>query len=516
MANAYQDELPHGLTGTVRVLGRAESLAALGMTEATADPDLFRDDLEPAFLRSGPARPFAPGAGPRFKAAPLPRIPKTAVPIVPQLVDIYLSAGPNAADGRSCLRGNYSGCSLWRIRLELATKQVLDVEELQSTSPVGVCLGGKSHLQPAVSPNGERYAWQETCVDMLGAGDSQSIVEQAVAQEGLDYPKTVVGPSVPRPMYPNWFNDHTVIFTADNLGVPGQTLSSATDWATTATLVSQLGPTALRRTQMSWSDAHTSATPADANVAGRPRVVTFGGPIVGAGSILLPRVTDLQGANESRFDIPQVEWQLDSSDPPQCHHPAWNPDGTKILCTRYQGPEPIDGETQAGGALATYPVRRLFQFEWDGTEWVRFEGDSLGVAGAMVEALTGPEFNLISRRTDGTALDLFPPRLDEHAGSGGCGAYVWKFAEWCASERYLVATVYCTDSTTEEAGVPLASRVVLIDTEHSDSHQGYTDLVTLIEYHLAAGADTYLGTYNGVFSTCTSVSPDITPAGLEV
>ena len=201
--------------------------------------------------------------------------------------------------------------------------------------------------------------------------------------------------------------------------------------------------------------------------------------------------------------------------PPECHHPAWSPDGTRILCTRYQAAEHIIGDTQTVGVTVNYDVRRLYQFEWDGTRWVRYRGTTFlaPAPGAMVEALTGSEFNLITRDTGGTTLGLFPPRTDDGKLAEGCGAYVWKFAEWCASSRYLVATVYCTDNSSSEEGIPLNSRVVLIDTENTGSHLGYTDLVTIIEYWLDAGGTTYLGTYSGVFSTCTPVTDDSNAAG---
>lgn len=465
-----------------------------GCHEAFEDRTSWFDVDAPAVDRS-----VADPAGP-----PLP-------PSVVEVVDIYLSAGPHDDGDRSCQPNNYTGCSLWRIRLDLATKSALSVEELQSRDGSPVCMDGTTHLQPAVSPDGKRYAWQRTCFGAFGGGSSVRIVSQSIAREGLDPPVTVAMTEA-LPMYPNWFDDHTVIFTH---GSPSN-LSSVVDWATAAVATTELGPNGLRGIHYSWNDAYTSATPADSTVPGRPRIVTFGGFLGAAGEFHLPQVADLHGHDVTHFDIPQADWQPPlSPDPPECHHPAWNPDGTRILCTRYQGPEHVEGDTQTTDETVTYDLRRLYQFEWDGTEWVRYGGTSFVVpaAGAMVEALTGSEFNLISRDTSGAALNVFLPRFNKDADAEGCGAYVWKFAEWCASSRYVVATVYCTDNTSSEQGKPLHSRVVLIDTENTGSHLGYTDLVTIIEYWLDGGGTALLGTYSGVFSTCTPVADNEFLAG---
>lgn len=186
-------------------------------------------------------------------------------------------------------------------------------------------------------------------------------------------------------------------------------------------------------------------------------------------------------------------------------HPAWSPSGEKILCTRYQDAEEVIANHLVVPPIGTvtYGLRRLFVFEWDGSGWVPSGADAEGVAGALVEVLVDAAFDRISVDSSGVALGLFPPRADDDPSGAGCATYVWKFAEWCASERFVVSTVYCTDNA-QAGDVALHSRVVLIDTLTSGAADGYTDLISVIED--ATGVSR--GTYSGAFAACATVPDD--------
>lgn len=437
------------------------------------------------------------------------------------VVDIYLSAGPHDADGGgSCDRGDYTRCGLWRVRMGLGSKVVYDVKQVARTTASAECSGGRYHVEPAVAPGDDRYAWQHHCVDIM-TKDAAASIRQAAPTGSLKreegraanlVPTTAAGTSTPN--FPNWYSDHQILYSTNNADMMGTMWWSRSWNSGTFAEGGGLGPAGVRRQDTGFNDPDTHPAPAYM-AAPAPRVVTFGGPEVtlGNGNTYVehvPRVTDHKGDFKEVFSLPQG-WRTNDNDErkPECHHPAWNIEGTRILCTRYQDPEPFTGAVGDPDEGLDYEARRLYQFEFEAASgtWIPAEGDSAGEVGALIERLTAEEFNKISVDATGASLNLFPPRTSDSPSTDECGGYVWKFAEWCGSDRYVIATVYCVSSQSvqdqDADPTPLQSRVVLIDLENSATAAGYTDLISVIESWILAVAP---GEYSGVFGTCQKVS----------
>jgi hypothetical protein len=302
------------------------------------------------------------------------------------VVDIYLSAGPHEGYGtsgyRSCNNQSYVNCSLYRIRMDLGALRVLDVELVESAvPPLPDCPAGRSHIQPAVSPGGSHFAWVSQCWQTLnipgapqGAGDIELRV-RATAGGPAGYAVAagaVARPGGPFPSYPSWADDDTLLY--DTGGSSSAQTSMPTVWKTwawpafgntQAVVGPEATPGAIWPKGYEDPDVFHGASPAD-RPGGGPRMVTFGG---GAGR-KVPRTTDLSGSDEVGFDLP---W-TNSLGEPECHHPAWSPDGQQILCTRYQGPEQQVVATPFlllphGRHDWSVDYRRLYGFTFGGLRW---------------------------------------------------------------------------------------------------------------------------------------------------
>lgn len=517
MGAAYEDELPHGAMSTVRVLGREESLAAAGLTAATAPADLYAGEAD----SSGLWRPVASathGGVPSFSEASAdpadgPPVPAAGAPGILDYgaevtVDIYVTVGLHGAwPNPSCDHNDKSNCGLWWIQMLLPSKTVLNVAQLQTTDPDGECPNGRSHVQAAASPDATRYAWHRGCktgpYNANGDEVETNEIRVSLAPSEVGPPHEDIAYHTQRlTQFPNWYDEDTITFSMGAGVNTGQTLWAVTNPTSAPTVSAQTGPDAAVHTNFGYEDGFAHHPSKLGGAKQVPRIVTFGGLLDAnpSRSQRIPQVTDIDGGNRETFRVPEA-WRPNPNLDPECHHPAWNPFGTRNLCTRYQDSETWSGYLADLSTPWLYELRRLFAFQ-KGTllnQWRLTGADSFGTVGALVEPLTDAEFNNIP----GFGSNLFPPRKNTAHDSPGCTTYVWKFAEWCASERFLVATVYCTGTTLGDDGYPTAlhSRVVLIDTENSGSAAGYTDLTTIIEMQFGPPQ---VGQYSGFFASCGS------------
>lgn len=405
-----------------------------------------------------------------------------------QTVDIYMSAGPRGAnygdaDFRTCGHLNIATCSLYRVRYNLLTRTVVEWEVVSPAASGGFsCMengvpGYYGTSEPAVSPEGRLVATRR-CHRADASAISASI--QVWDNDGTPGPAVFHGRGTEVPQYGNWLSEDWVIFNKSSGDEKSVWLVGPWpdfDHGPAA----ELGPDA--GVEVSYQDPNVSHNAADA-ASREARIVTFGG----AGGELIPRVVGMFGERERAFDLPQT---IDGADFTQCHHPAWRPDGQQILCTRIQSAEVTDDG---------YKMSRLFGFTYDGASlWTD--------PTALVEFLSPEDFNSMFPAPAAAPNGLFPPK-NEGAPAGTCAGYVWKYAEWCGSERFLIATVFCTDAAGPD--VPdfqaIASRVVLIDLyADTATTAAYTDLTGIIEALEGLEADVEPGSFDGVFATCGAV-----------
>jgi hypothetical protein len=143
-----------------------------------------------------------------------------------------------------------------------------------------------------------------------------------------------------------------------------------------------------------------------------------------------------------------------------CHHPAWNVSGTEILCTRQH-----DADKASVPGLS---VRGVYGYRWDGTRWA-------------------------SPREVVETTDLrkdFPVQFGAVVDSN---VLTWKYAHWCRSDRYVVATVF---AQIDDGDPVITSRVMLFDT--ATTPPGVWDLTDCVENLERASR----GTYRAIYSAC--------------
>jgi hypothetical protein len=401
-------------------------------------------------------------------------------PLEAGVVEIYISAGPRSGSKR-CVNDDLSQCRLWKLTWDLTYGWSLGVEAVPAGSTLGSCTD-EAVVQPAVSPDGTAVAVAVHCLDASGVALGRDIrtVSSSVARVLRATPPGSYG------QYPNWYDDDTVVFNTT-------TGATSADWQSTLWSVDadarrffpteRAGPAAAVHTDWGYEDPHSHATPID-RPGGGPRIATFGG-FVGE---RIPQVSDTDGGDLERVDLPVVESDVTTFR--ECHHASWNISGDRLLCTRYQDPEVIVDSGSSSTGNDVYPIRRLHESCYQGPSgWT--------TPSPMVEMLSRAKINQTSRATDNTTvLGSFP---DTDPVVGGCRSYVWKFGEWCGSDRYVVAALLCVGDPT--FGFPngsiLRSRIVLIDLD-ATGPEAYTDLLSFVEHD--HGADQ--GSWDGVFVTC--------------
>lgn len=447
--------------------------------------------------------------------------------VAPDEVYIYLSVGPRDDNtGISCTHGDTRTCSLWRIHSSFSQMKALAVLRVRAALPpgVGACAGWLGHADPAATTRG-RVAYVERCHDINGGARWASIIAEDVggkrvkAFDGTGAPGAADDVSA---AYPAWLGE-SIVFNVSEQWTSTLWLTGV--WPTFTGVGQYLGPTGMVAQDMSFSDPNVI----EDGESGGARIVTFGGACESKGSVdgvcdandatdtngdgifdaidarnhgweRIPRTFPLFYESYAQAALPQ-DSGLDNAGAAirfsECHHPAWRPDGQAFRCTRYQSPEVMSlHETGC-------EVRRLYTFSY---------ADSYATATALIEVPSREEIRRIPKTIDGDviadlgvgAADLFMPRTAEEFPNEGCGAYIWKFAEWCGSSDWAVATLFCTENSSLDPNVVRRSRVVLIDLRAWSETTGadrYVDLTSWVEDSL--GVDP--GSADGAFSSCSAV-----------
>ena len=205
------------------------------------------------------------------------------------------------------------------------------------------------------------------------------------------------------------------------------------------------------------------------------RLVTWSG---NGAPYATPLVHSALGEQRLDFDLGHLAFH--TSEPlTDCEHPAFNPDGSRVLCTQHQ-------PWEATGSA--YGWHLLYQFAWDASlsAWTN--------EGLVFEP---PNDGLLAGYTD----SVFPGAGDEAA----CQNFSYKFAEWCGSDEYVVATLYCSNTgffDSNDFNV-MMSRVVLIKlVKGTTTVDDMWDLTSVVEQEYSATH----GSFHGIFSTCSAAA----------
>ena len=180
-----------------------------------------------------------------------------------------------------------------------------------------------------------------------------------------------------------------------------------------------------------------------------------------------------------------------------CHHPAWSPDGSEVLCSAMQYAANVNyldfGETENGGGY----TQMLFSF-------VRHD-----VSVYNPWRTWGLTFDPVDAHGLASRLgSIFEPALRESDSNTTrkCWRYQYKFAQWCGRDDLILTTIFCSteDGDLTPESVP-HSRVVLIKRATSAAtvpQSTYFDISRAVEEHYEGSGASTIGRYSAVYGTC--------------
>ena len=388
-----------------------------------------------------------------------------------QWVDIYLSAGPNDGAGgahdASCKSKNDANCALDRVRWNLAAGEDAEVTRVSSFGGSRDCAGGLGDVQPALSPDQTKLAWVRHCHDGGGTHRESDLLVEEAGSIGSVATGTA---EEDRPHFPNWYTNDILLYhtkSGDDHGTLWATTSSTPPFAP----YRLLGQGGLYENDTSFKDANTHPNP-EHSAGLPPRIVTFGGAFKSASGLpeQTPRVTNFLGSFEEALDLTGEGDETFT----ECHHPAWNVSGTEILCMRNREPEHPDGRRQPW-------LKALYKFSWDERSSTWRNRGLLFVA---------------------CSLDALKSTFPAFFSTVNVAGVTYKYAEWCGSDKHVLATVYLSD---DDENV-LMSRVMLIDIS-TPKTPTYRDISSVVE---RMGPDSGGGSrtnWHAIYGTCSVAHP---------
>lgn len=410
--------------------------------------------------------------------------PSAALLAQPEVVDIYLSAGPvvstpGAADYRSCDLDNVGSCRIYRLGWDFTDMRAADAEEVTPLYPRGsfgkACSNGLGRVQPALSPDRTRLAWTAACHE--GPNDS----DVHTSEIGIHGPRSIASPFVTpgtlKRGFPVWADDGTLLFqTNDTAGTVWSTDKAGA--VVTGVVGPDMGGTGDYKNPRvhpapGYRTGKTSYGPdGPHSVKLGPKMATFG---VDASGFERPQVSNLDGSEPESFSM--------GADPTHltCHHPAWNPDGTAIVCQREDDNVEIAPRTYEKG---------LYRFEWSalGNQWNNVGPLFPSPSPADIEIAMG---------TTPAGTPLFPGDTTQLPF---CATRAWKSPEWCYSEDFVVVTLTCSHPSVHFVHNIFTSRVVLVDMRGTSPV--LYDLTRQLEELLGIAE----GSYHAIFATCGTPS----------
>ena len=426
-----------------------------------------------------------------------------------KIVDIFMSAGKyekmdygDENDGyRSCHPTNNIGnCSIYRVRWGLEKGQLISVEKVKGNSLFG-------YTQPALSPDGTLLAYKYTRY-IATSSDSRAL--NGVKDSGIEILHLLSGESekivqkYPRMPFhfPNWYDDDTLLYHESREDSPMgdlKTLYSVSVLFDEGNETFDIGRAVrLNNRVYNYSDANTEKC-VDNNNCQR-RVVAHGKE---PGEVnATPKVFVMGGVREPE----SFEVAFDGDNLPDCHHASWNISGDRIQCSgqgfnsEFNLPEGFDG----------MPHKLIFGYRWHDVEkqWVR-DNSSNNSHGALFEPKT-PEMLSQFFSPGKTQRSLFPIKsfvfpFAYSESEKKCDIIVYKYAEWCGTDDYIVVTVYCSsfesnsrDHSDNVSDDVLVSRIIVVHLPSSE----YWDLTKVIQSNFFYGQNVRI---NGVYATCSNL-----------
>lgn len=440
------------------------------------------------------------------------------------LVDIYLSAGTNegygpAAPGGgggwdpnayfSCNRDEVRNCEIWRVRLRLGWSTPHEVERVVPALPHDGMLAGAS--MPALSPDGRYLALRRQNFSDVNAATIKAGEWTAVTVFDLERRTEVVVDEGTHPAdalrFPAWYDERTLLYNRGPTTNPNKYKRNLTgnlyraDFRPAGIGVIQrgavMGPNSTVYTGISFNNPQSkprASTGGPSIAAHLGRLATFGEAIEGGGrpcggtTLPVPHVHTLAGAGGARggqfecFDLGSNRKHLNVK---SCQHPSWSLDGRSIYCWQEN---PGDRLWSDGTANPQLLLQTTYQYQQEATgRWT-----ATSRKGAFEE--------LSPSALAAQFPKLFPTMGGGHLGGPKCFVTAYKHVSECASEHFIVVTIFCSDSSynrySDKSDV-FSSRVMVI----RKYPVRYWDITAMIEDHVGAGR----GDWHGIYSTCRGV-----------
>ncbi|MFN2114087.1 MAG: hypothetical protein ACK2T6_00095 [Anaerolineae bacterium] len=432
-------------------------------------------------------------------------------------VNVYLAAGVNRI-GRtgvqiaSCNRHNTDNCGIYRVQWNLdrmhgvTARSIVDHPRYAETFP-------------AVNPSGTHLAYESR-----QRGTTENDIYTIRVKPSYGRPEPIVVTPVPlvngpntdygiwRGRYPNWQTDDGLLFSReaysddDYEGFPQwwDLYRVGIDYVKGDAALSPIQAAlvfgdvygSVDTTSYAAEDPFTSPLARDLVAAhthrgdGKGLCEAPDGTLVGAADaskcMAIPAVIDL--ASTTSPGIIDVDYGAAGIN--SCAHLALNSDGTQLLCTEQLTWTPADNCRTCGEKVNQ---DRIYGFDYD-AETGRYE-----------PMVGGGEYGLLFRHLGPVGLHVFDSRYPtaDTPGPGGLyceRGYLHKYAEWCGTDDYVVATVFCSTEAASWAGeATLYSRIMLIDI--SDRlYPEYYDVTSELERLTHARE----GSYHGFSATCAN------------
>jgi hypothetical protein len=439
-------------------------------------------------------------------------------PRVEGVVDIYLAAGEHQSD-KSCyeatsLHSSTGNCSIYRLTVDVGEWAVLEHEAIAQPTDSLTAV-----WQPALNPSGTELAFTKSMPGEVVV-NRKSIASGDSADLGS--PVTVNTAGFGAWTWPSWATDDQMVVQKTDLMVAcreGDTTTGfcegyagrwgniyAVDLDKTAT-ESATAITGYQGAQYGFALNAPSACPKE----GQSHIVAAHGaynhvdidtyPLCDGGNLAnavpcddihaepMPTVYDTQTDDFWQVQLRSAHPDVVAAagqpvDLTGCAHLAWNPAGTRLMCSE-QGTMAIK---QASCDLQN----QIYAFDFDPTA---IPARSV----AVVE-----EEPLFKHKT--------PVEIWGEAVGAQCDVFHHKYAQWCGHEDLLVASIVCLAYANPETGTEadctssltdaqlLGQHVYLIDISDPDAPE-YMDLTNELE--AALGVDS--GTMSSFTATCGDV-----------
>ena len=359
-----------------------------------------------------------------------------------QPVDIVLTAGPSGGKG-GCDPSDQTACDLVRVRVNLGATTPTEVVTLVRAADVGETGSGPG--EQAVSPDGTAMVWLERVghSSQLWGRKFTEAKNHLLVKSGP--PKE--GGAGMRPEWPAWLDGDTLLFDAKTGDANGT--EEKTVYTLDAPSLSSPGqPKAVLGNGITpgLGLEDVAVFPA---ADGTAKVVGFG-PVDQGGKIVYPlslSTLSPEGRLKGSDSRPSLGKNANGKDIESCHHPAWNLSGDRILCMVHRPMETIGG----------IKTRLLYSFAPSGSTWNN----------------VGRTFEPLPMETSG--LEIAP----EMSAAAGCQVITYKYAQYCQSDDYVVASLFCAkEGKASGRGAEIgASRIVLVHT----NPVSYLDITRLVE-----------------------------------